>query len=159
MNYYRLPAALLLAASLGLGACESPEPAASTGHHYIHHIKNEGQRPAPGDYAYCDIDLKRGDHLVTSSRASGKLARILLTEPSDGEIDSPVVAALRMMSEGDSLSLFYRIDTLASKPKGFEYADVIRYDIVLRAVKSAAEYGADFQAQWKRATASLDKFP
>ncbi|MEL6924799.1 MAG: hypothetical protein AAFO94_12200 [Bacteroidota bacterium] len=160
MNVSTLPVAGLIAAALSLTSCDSSivfqQPKTDSGYDYFHHVNNGGEKPESGDYAYCYIDMRNGERLVNTNRNSGKLAKLKIADLPEGVKISPVVDALKLMSIGDSLTVNYPIASLQDKPKGFETADFIYYDIKLIDIKSDSEYKADFKARWKKATASLN---
>ena len=156
MNNYFLQGAIAIIALFTQTACEVPNNVTESGYEFIHHINNNTTKPQIGDYAYCYIDMRNGQQLVSSNRKTGKLAKLQISESSKDYKTSPIIDALKLMSVGDSMTVNYRIDTLSRKPIGFENASMISYDIKLVEIKSEKEYKKDFKKQWKKATASLN---
>ena len=146
-----------IATSIFMASCQPAsvfQPITASGYEYFHHVKNDGSQPIEGDYAYCYIDMRNGDKVIQSNRSAGKLAKLKIAETTEGVQNSPVVDALQLMTIGDSLTVHYPL--AGKKPKGFEDANFIAYDIKLIDIKSSAEYKAEFKSKWKKATASLN---
>ena len=156
MNNYYLLGAISIATLFTQFSCEIPKNVTESGYEFIHHIDNHTATPQIGDYAYCYIDMRNGEQLISSNRSTGKLAKLQISKVSNDYKTSPVIDALKLMSIGDSMTVHYRIDTLSRKPAGFENASMISYDIKLVDIKSEKEYKKDFKKQWKKATASLN---
>jgi len=146
-----------VATSIFLASCQPAsvfQPLTESGYEYFHHVKNDGSQPNEGDYAYCYIDMRNGDKVIKSNRTTGKLAKLKMSANSENIQNSPVVDALQLMTIGDSMTVHYPL--LGKKPKGFENASFIAYDIKLVDIRSTAQYKAEFKSKWKRATASLN---
>ena len=125
-----------------------------SGYPFFHHINNDKMSPGPGDYAYCYIDMRNGDRVINTNRTKGQLAKLKI-EPFKSTKASPIMDAVKLMSVGDSLTVHYPLDNLSKKPKGFENADYIAYDIKLVDIKSDASYQSDFRQKWEKATATI----
>lgn len=135
-------------------ACESNEKKVTEGGFpYEHHVSKGGTLPQSGDYVSFHVQMRNGDSVIVSSRSQPNVPKILIPEPpTDAESAkkvSPLIGALKLMSVGDSLTLFYPIDTLPQKPKGFEDADFMTYDIVLLDILSAEEFQKEQEAMRK----------
>lgn len=145
---------LLAATALLALACQSSDKSVTeSGYPYEHLIKNGGATPQIGEYVSFHVQMRNQDSVVFTSRSQPNIPKMLIPEPiTDANPQrrvSPLVDALKLMSEGDSLTLFYPIDTLPQKPKGFEDAQYMIYDIVLEDIMSAEENKAQMDAQRK----------
>jgi len=115
-----------------------------------HLISNNGEKPKPADYVYFHVDMRNGDSVTYSSRVQGRILKIPMPDysnPATKAKPSPVMDALSIMSIGDSLTVYQRLDTLPNKPAGYENADELAYDLVLLDIKTADEYQADMEQQ------------
>ena len=111
----------------------------------INHTNKSGAKPQVGEYAYCHIYQRAGTEVLGSTRQSGDIARIKLPELSkDGKKVEPDIAGLRMMSVGDSLTVFISVDTL-KKPEKYKELKFIEVDLVLLDIKTEAAYKADME--------------
>ena len=99
---------------------------------YLHHIKNGGPTPQGDElvkYHYCMRSSEKTFYCSRDDRTA-----IEMSFPSaTGTYSSPLptVEAARMMSVGDSMTLFYPLPTNRAKPKGFEKEEFLIYDIVV----------------------------
>lgn len=146
---------LLIAVLTVASACQSNEKKVTeSGYPYEHHLKKGGVTPQPGEYVSFHVQMRNGDSVIVSSRQQPNVPKIMIPEPpTDAESAkrvSPLIGALKLMSEGDSLTLFYPIDTLPQKPKNFENADFMIYDLVLLDIMSAEEYQAEAEEMRKK---------
>ncbi|MBK7407394.1 MAG: hypothetical protein IPJ40_04470 [Saprospirales bacterium] len=65
-----------------------------------------------------------------------------------GQKPSPVLEALLLMSVGDSLTVYYPIDSLGQqRPAGFENAEFVVYHLSMKEIKTAEKYQEDFAAK------------
>jgi len=117
-----------------------------------HYIAKNGEKPKPAEYVYFHVDMRNGDSVTYSSRNQGRILKIPMPDysnPASKAKPSPVMDALSMMSIGDSLTVYQRLDTLPRKPAGYENADELAYDLVLLDIKTANEYQADMEQERK----------
>lgn len=111
------------------------------GYPVVFHVNKEGASPKNGEYIHFRMYLRSDDGVVFASNkgeigeADYTTAPFLLTRKP-----SPQMDAFSIMSPGDSLTLYYQIDTLDRKPKGFEDSDMVYYDIVLLDVLNGSEH-------------------
>ena len=124
-------------------ACKPEGPTVATtpsGYEYTHHTKNSGPKPQAGEQASFVVDIRNGAEVVNSTRTQGQDARVPIPEAGQpANSISPVVEALMVMSIGDSLTVKQSIDSFPRKPPGFETAEFIYYDLVLKGITSKAD--------------------
>lgn len=99
------------------------------GYEYIHHVKNEGNKPKAGDKVQYHVDLLFGNTVLNST--SQAPAQMELRDLKQSAKPSPIEASLRLMSEGDSLTVFTRIDTIGQAPSLLNQSEYLTYHIVL----------------------------
>jgi len=132
-----------------------------SGFNYTHHVANQGAKPQIGEYAYFHVYMRNpvtGD-ITYDSHDVPTMPKIAIPDFSKnpvGQKPSPVVEALTLMSVGDSLTVFQSLDSIPRKPKGYEDAANIAYDIVLEEVKSAEAYRAEAEVEQKKAAAERE---
>lgn len=133
----RLPILVaLLATLLLIAACKTKDKFEYTpeGYPFKYHINQSGEQPASGDEVLYKMYVRNGDSVVHKSHESvyndDPFAKVRI--PKNERVKKkPHVDALSIMSPGDSITLYYKIDTLPKKPAGFENAEFIYYDIVM----------------------------
>ena len=157
-NIFFLLAALTV---LALACQSSDKSTTESGYPYEHIIATGGVTPQAGEYVSFHVQMRNQDSVVFTSRSQPNIPKMLIPEPSNDPNTqrrvSPLVDALKLMAEGDSLTLYYPIDTLPQKPKGFENAQYMIYDIVLEDIMSAEENKAQMEAQRKKQEAERVK--
>ncbi len=117
------------------------------------HINKKGAVPKTGDYINFRMYIRNDDGIVysTEKNKTGDETDAFKTAPFVlGTNPAPQMDAMSMMSAGDSLTLYFQIDTMDRKPQGFENSDMVYYDIALVDVKSPAEHNK-LQAEKTRA--------
>ncbi|MEM9847638.1 MAG: FKBP-type peptidyl-prolyl cis-trans isomerase [Bacteroidota bacterium] len=121
-----------------------------SGYPVVFHKDVEGTPPVFGEYLHFRMYLRSDDGIVFSTEKNRvgseqfKVARYMKTKNPAPQMD-----AFSIMSPGDSLTLYYQIDTMDRKPEGFEDSDMVYYDIVLLDVLTQGEHS--------RAQAELNK--
>ncbi|MEN0047052.1 MAG: FKBP-type peptidyl-prolyl cis-trans isomerase [Bacteroidota bacterium] len=111
------------------------------GYPVVFHTNKEGNPPKVGEYINFRMYIRNDEGIVFSTQKNKLANETYKTAPYTVVKDpSPQMDAFGMMSPGDSLTLYYQIDTMASKPKGFEKSDMVYYDLVMLDVLTAAEY-------------------
>jgi FKBP-type peptidyl-prolyl cis-trans isomerase len=139
---------LLIAAACNTSS--SKEGKTASGFKYVFHNDEEGATPVAGEYVYFQIMMSNGDSILFDSHTEPEEPLVLIpsVEELAGQRTSPVLEALQVMSEGDSLSVYYPIDSLGpNRPAGFEDAEFVVYHIAMKQIKSAQEYEEDFAAE------------
>ena len=137
LSFLIIAAALLLTQS-----CEKhPDKGfTSSGYRYINHTNNGGPKPQVGDRMHYHVQHRREGEVKYSSRWSGSDPNFFLM-PDFTQLTrrpSPILDVLKEMSEGDSATVAFPLDSLKIKPKGFETADTMFYDVVLVKIEKAA---------------------
>ncbi len=135
----------LLAFSCQDGA--TAEKVTPSGYKYKIHTSNDGAKPQPGEYVYFHAQMRNESEVVNSSRDQGQEPFMQIPAPGGdpNRQASPVEEILQEMSIGDSATIYISLDTIESKPQGFENANTMYYDLVLMSIKSAEDYAADMQ--------------
>jgi len=108
-----------------------------SGYPYIHHKENHGPKPQPGEYATFDVIMRFQDSILNSSIGMEQKPSVQI--PKDGDLaekSSAIIDGLRLMSVGDSLTLFFDLDSLPVKPPAYQAFDVITYDLKLLNIKT-----------------------
>jgi len=145
----------LFSALIVLGSCNKK---AEGGYKYVHHIKKGNQKANVGEYAYFHVYLRNGDKVITSTREHGSVSQYKMPEVSkDGKGVVPVVAGLRLMGIGDSLTIFMPIDTIKNLPPELSGVKELAYDIVLTDVKTEEEYNKEKEAKEKEFAVKMEE--
>ena len=132
-----------IAAILILSACQPKETTTEAGYRYISHISNSTATPQPGEFVYFTYQLRNGEEVIQATRDRSEYEVFRMTEGGDPSSKSPVIDALKLMSVGDSLTVFFPLDSMPSRPAGFEDVDVLEYDLVLLNIVDQATYEED----------------
>ncbi|MCG8326519.1 MAG: FKBP-type peptidyl-prolyl cis-trans isomerase [Chitinophagales bacterium] len=148
---------------VGLAACSEGNQVMHTadGYEYILHTPSEGTTPQPGEYVYFHAQMRNGDSIVYGSRSQGAapFIQIPLTQDVNRKA-SPVEDVLREMAVGDSATVMINLDTLPQKPRGFEDASTLYYDVVVTDILSQEAYqekAAAERAEKEQAIAALQE--
>lgn len=126
------------------------------GYPVVFHRNEAGDTPKLGEYIYFRMYIRNDDKVIFSTAQNKrgtetfKSAQFTLTNNPPPQMD-----AFSIMSPGDSLTLYYQIDTLDKKPQGFENSDMVYYDIVLLEIKDQAQQSR--YNQEKRAEKEAEK--
>jgi FKBP-type peptidyl-prolyl cis-trans isomerase FkpA len=138
---------LLLLAVVAFSCKSEKTGTTATGYKYIHYVRKSGDKPKANQYAYCNVYIYQNDTLVSSNIMSGvETAMIPYTNPdSAGLDDQPIMAALNLMSAGDSIVIYHNADSLKKyAPPGYPIPKVA-YHIQLKAIHDKAQYDKDMQ--------------
>ncbi len=132
---------LSVVAALFATACTNAGPKSGeytdTGYRYIHHVKNQGNQPQAGDYVYYKVTIFADDSLVYNSRDEATAPRVVMPDSAALKTNpSPVIDVLYLMATGDSLTLFYPLDSMPQRPPGYEKTEMIRYEIVVDSIQT-----------------------
>ena len=152
----------LLLATLGwMSSCTSGPKEAKTpsGFRYFHHVKTEGAKPQAGEYAIFQVTMLAEDSVVFESRGQGPAPKVIMpgAEQLATGNPSPVTEALALMSVGDSLSVYYPLDSMGRRPPGFENVNEIQYNLVLTEIKTKDEVDAEAEALRQSAQVRIDE--
>jgi len=105
-----------------------------SGYEYIHHIQNEGERPAIGNKVDYKVDVFFGNKLINSTE--NQQASIILRELQEKKIGSPIEESLRLMTVGDSLTVFSSLKSNSADNSIIEQKEFLTYNIVLKGINS-----------------------
>lgn len=112
----------------------------SSGYKFTNHTNNGGYKPQVGDRMHYHVQHRRDGEVKHSSRWSGAEPNFFLM-PDFTQLTrrpSPILDVLKEMSEGDSATVKFPLDSLKVKPKGFETADTLYYDVILVKIEKAS---------------------
>lgn len=159
LKIYKMRYALIfipLVVLFTLAACGQEESFEYTpnGYPFKWHVNAEGESPKNGEYIHFRMYIRNEDGIVHSTvknkiGTDGKdfiTAPFVLHKTPVGRI-VPQMDAFSIMSPGDSLTIYYRLDTLARKPQNFENSDYMYYDLKLLDVVSAQQHSRNFAQQ------------
>lgn len=145
--------ALAVALLLALSACGDSAPElriSERGYPYVLRHDEPGATLAAGDVAKFHMQVMKGDSVLMRSRDGGEEAQAYVL-PDDPSVDQGpaniLIDALRLMSVGDSLSVYLPMDTIPQRPPGFEATDSLRYDIVVVSKQDTATYMGEQRAR------------
>lgn len=136
--------------ALALLSCQQGEKKLTTenGYEYIKYTNEGGPKPLPGEYVYFHAQMRNGDSVVYASREQGASPFLQIPAVDNpARKPSPLEDVLKMMSVGDSVTVLINIDTLPTKPRGFENASILYYDVALLEIKSAEQYQEEAKAE------------
>ncbi len=120
------------------------------GYDYIMHQDVDGPVALPGEYTYFTISMRAGDSLLNTSMGMDELPRLQIpVEGVDVGNTAPIIDGLRLMSVGDSMTLFFPLDSMQAVPPAFADIEMIEYDLGLREIKSEEEFQSEMEAMAK----------
>ncbi len=152
----------LLGGVLLLGACTNDaDLRTANGYRYILHTDAPGETVKSNEAAEFYFQMLKGDSVVLDSRDQNPDPQVFLvpeeTEKPVGN-SNIIIDALKLMSVGDSLSIFLPLDTIEQRPPGFGPEDELRYDITLVNVMDGATYQAAEKARNDAMKKQLDAY-
>ena len=117
------------------------------GYRFEMHVDDPGPTPQPGEYAYFNITMRADDSILNTSYTMDQLPRLQIPDPEEYTRETSVIIdALALMSTGDSLTLYYPLDSLGpTRPPAFQTFDVIQYDLVLEEIKTDQQFKQEQQ--------------
>lgn len=139
-----------LALALAIAACQQGSSTLTTenGYEYVKYTREDGPKPQPGDYVYFHAQMRNGDSVIYASRTQGASPFLQIPAVDNpGRKLSPLEDVLRLLSVGDSVTVLLQIDTLPQKPRGFEDASIMYYDVAVLDIKSAEQYQEEVKAE------------
>ena len=137
---------LLLPVIFLLSCSEEKQNLSERGYPFVMHKDVAGPEPQPGEYAYFQITMRAGDSILNTSYTMSQMPRLAIPSP-DAYTDetSIIIDGLTKMSVGDSLTLFFPLDSLDVKPPEFQQFDIIEYDLAMKEIKSDEAFKAEMQ--------------
>ena len=119
---------------------EPQENRTHSGFPYIHHIRKEGPKPQSGDYAFFHVIMTRNDTVLFDSRDQPQIPMLQIPAPGQRPPQpSPIIEGLTLMAAGDSMSVFYPVDSVTT----------MVYRFALKRISSAEDYRQEQNAQHK----------
>jgi FKBP-type peptidyl-prolyl cis-trans isomerase len=124
------------------------------GYQYVYHIQNNGPLPQPTEYALYRHTMRADDSLLMDSRDLNLISKMEITalppEGSKKPRPQPILAGLRTMSVGDSITIKIPMDSLPQIPIGFSKYKYLNYDIVLVGIKTQEQIIAESTSDAKK---------
>lgn len=146
----------LFATLMVLASCKKEK--VEGGYKVVHHTKKGGKKPQVGEYAYFHVYFRNGDKVITSTRERGGVSQYKMPEVSkDGKNVIPIVAGLRLMGIGDSLTVFMPIDTIKNLPEELKGVKELAYDLVLTDIKSEEEFKKEMETKEKEFAVKMEE--
>lgn len=153
----RLFTLVVFAAILVLTSCQQDATmqTASDGTEFMIQKSTGSPKIQPGQYVYYHAQRRKGEEVESRSRDLGGPQIFQIPVENDPNSQTALLEnVLTSMGVGDSATIFLRLDTLPTKPPGFEEEDVMYFDLVVVDAKDEAEFQAE-QAE-KQAAADAE---
>ena len=146
MNHHlKISTLYLVLVSLLLG-CSDQTTLTDRGYRYIMHEDMPGPTPKPGEYAYFHVTMRAEDSVLNSSYSMKDLPRLRIPNPEEYNPQTNVIIdGLVKMSVGDSITLFFPLDSMPTRPPDFAAYDMIAYDLVMQEIKSDSAFKIEMQ--------------
>ncbi len=137
------PLLFLLSALALLYACQGDGIKTEHGYRFINHTKKSGIKPQPGDFVLIQHYVWVGDSMMSSTERNfgGPREYEMYTKENLPVRVPPIYDGLLLMSEGDSATVYEKIDTFLQKfiPPALKDAKEVRHEVVLLDVVTRAE--------------------
>lgn len=153
----RLFTLVVIAAILVLTSCQqdSATQTASDGTEFKIQKSTGSPKIQPGQYVYYHAQRRKGEEVESRSRDLGDPQIFQIPTETDPNSQTALLEqVLTSMGVGDSATIFLRLDTLPTKPPGFENEDVMYFDLVVTDVKDSAEFEAEQEEKRAEAEAA-----
>lgn len=111
----------------------------SHGTAYRLNYSSGGQPAQKGDYVYFHARTTNGQRTISSSRSAGATPFYQIPKVAKPPTN-PVEDILPDLSLGDSITITIALDTLPSKPPGFEYSDYLYFNLTVTDIVSETEH-------------------
>ncbi|MCB0644542.1 MAG: hypothetical protein KDC44_23015, partial [Phaeodactylibacter sp.] len=132
---YPIAGCLSLLALCLLMACGTEADFETTpgGYKYIAHIVKGGVKPSYNDVVYYRSIIHTEDTIFYSTGKSNLIerARIPAADDPAAKKMNHVLEALMLMSRGDSVTLYFPLDSLERRPPAYKDVDRLIYELVL----------------------------
>lgn len=133
----------ILAGSVLFSACQPGGIKTEHGFRFFNHTDKGGAKPQPGETVLVNHDTYVGDSLLASTLKSlgGPREYTMMAKENLPKRVPAIYDALLLMGEGDSATIYEKIDTFLRKfiPESLKNAEEVRYEIVLVDVITQAE--------------------
>ncbi|MCS7037198.1 MAG: FKBP-type peptidyl-prolyl cis-trans isomerase [Saprospiraceae bacterium] len=154
---------------IGLAACQSDGIKTEHGYRFINHTNKTGIKPQPGDFVLIQHYVWVGDSMMSSTaRNFGGAREYEMFTKDNLPVRVPAIYdALLLMSEGDSGTVYEKIDTFVAKfiPPSLKDVKEVRHEIALFDVitreekeKQRAEVAARFNTVQNKTQEALKNF-
>ena len=135
------------------GGSSSQTGTTGQGFKFDYHIKGKGEKPQHKDFVSYHITVKSGDKVLQSSYDRGA-AVLKVNNTGENKMDF-ITDALTQMTEGDSVSLYYPVDSLGPrKPPGIvEGEEFLVCDLKLNSIMDSLgyiEYSNEMKAEQEK---------
>lgn len=121
------------------------------------HVSMNGTKPVPGEYVYFHIVMRHKDSILNSSYGSDQIPRIRIPSEDEYTAETPIIVdALAVMSQGDSATLYFPLDSLEQIPPAFAGMEIIEYDLKFIEIKTDEEFKEEMQAVLDQRTADME---
>jgi FKBP-type peptidyl-prolyl cis-trans isomerase FkpA len=142
----RLFTLVAFAAILALTSCQQDSglQTASDGTEFKIQKSTGSPKIQPGQYVYYHAQRRKGEVVESSSRELGEPQIFQVPAEVDPNSQTALLEeVLTSMGVGDSATIYLRLDTLPTKPPGFEEEEVMYFDLVVEEVKDEAQFQAE----------------
>lgn len=144
----RIFSLLTMCSGLLFLACQQEQKLkTANGYEYIKYTNIEGVTPQAGDYVYFHAQIRNGDSVLYTSREQGASPKIQIPiNPNPNQPPSPVEDILRLMTVGDSATVYIPLDSVPQRQPGFENAESMIYDVVLLNIETQEQRNEKLKA-------------
>lgn len=127
------------------------------GYEYIKHVDAPGNNIEPGEYAYFSYYVKMRDSIVGSSEGA-ELGRVRIDslDAAATQQPSPVMDVMRLMSVGDSVTVYWPTVQVPQVPPEFKDEPFVVYELALKEIKNEEAFQADLAEQKKKQQAEME---
>jgi FKBP-type peptidyl-prolyl cis-trans isomerase FkpA len=153
----RLFTLVAFAAILVLTSCQQDATVqtASDGTEFMIQKSTGSPKIQPGQYVYYHAQRRKGEEVESRSRDLGDPQIFQVPVEKDPNSGTALLEdVLTAMGVGDSATIILRLDTLPTKPPGFENEEVMYFDLVVTDVKDEAEFQAEQEVMRAEAEAA-----
>lgn len=127
---------ILFAGLLGFVACKKDESGkiSQNGYSYDLYKTGKGELIQVNDLVFFDLQIKHKDSMLQDSKMNPTQPEFLMPADSMVTTPNPVVDAMKLMREGDSIVIRERIDTIKNLPPNMKDWKEITYVIKVKKV-------------------------
>ncbi|MDX1406649.1 MAG: FKBP-type peptidyl-prolyl cis-trans isomerase [Saprospiraceae bacterium] len=142
-------------------SCSKKAKKTATGMKYEFLLDAEGALAQPGDWVIIDTRITTTPDTIIYDSRQDQPNGVPIQLPVDPENTrrgnlSPLHDVLVLASVGDSIRLYYPVDSFATPPPTVANYDVVNYDIKVRQISSQTEFDQMRQQQQQAAASTTD---
>ncbi len=145
---------LALVVLMSWTACKNGGKTGKTpsGYAYTIHKQGAGNVAKEGDYVFADFYISKDTQLVFSTAMGGQTARFPVedTKGVKDPVFKLIMEGIKMMKKGDSATFVMNLDTMKTKPAGFEGAKEARITLAIKNVMNETEFVATLKPEEKQ---------